>query len=50
MWDTSGYVDALGSEAYKTGRVEYLEEELNQLMSEKIKMKQMLNKNLIKEY
>ena len=24
-------------EAYKTGKVEYLEEELNQLMSEKIK-------------
>ena len=34
----------------KTGRVEYLEEELNQLMENKIKMKQMLNKNLIKEY
>ena len=30
-------MDALGPEAYKTGRVEYLEPELNQLMDQKNK-------------
>ena len=35
-------------EAYKTGRVEYLEDELNELMSEKNKNEAMLNKSLKK--
>ena len=34
-------------EAYKTGRVEYVEDELNKLMHEKKKMKILLKKHLI---
>ena len=34
-------------DAYKTGRVEHLEKELNELMHEKIKMKLRQNKNLM---
>ena len=36
-------------EAYKTGRVEYLESELNELMAEKQKMKLLLRRLLIQE-
>ena len=36
-------------EAYKTGRVEYLEEELNQLMNEKVKNEKEAKKVQMKE-